>query len=149
MKEIVAVGGVVSSSSTVNTIASGFSDPICLAVDGSGNVFVADQNNSAVKVIDLSDPPSLSFPTATNAGSTDSTDGVQTVTVANSGNAVLNFPIPTGGNNPSISADFTLDSTSSGACPLTGSTKQHAGHIGGRSNLHPSDQLCTDRWRND
>ncbi len=96
---------------------------------GSGNVFVADQNNNAVEEIDLSDPPSLSFPTATNVGSTDSTDGVLTVTVANSGNAVLNFPIPASGNNPSISADFTLDSTSSGTCPLTGSTTSTPGTL--------------------
>ena len=129
VKEIVAVGGVVSSSSTVNTIGSGFSDPWGVAVDGSGNVFVADNGNSAVKEIDLSDPPSLSFPTATNVGSTDSTDGVLTVTVANSGNAVLNFPIPTSGNNPSISANFTLNSTSSGACPLTGSTTSTPGTL--------------------
>jgi hypothetical protein len=45
------------------------------------------------------------------------------VTVTNSGNDVLNFPIPTSGNNPSISANFTLDSTSSGTCPLTTGTQ--------------------------
>jgi len=38
VKEIVAVGGVVSSSSTVNTIGSGFETPNGVAVDGSGNV---------------------------------------------------------------------------------------------------------------
>jgi hypothetical protein len=48
VKEIVAVGGVVSSSSTVKTVASGFS-PYAVAVDGSGNVFVADTGNNAVK----------------------------------------------------------------------------------------------------
>ncbi len=60
--------------------------------------------------------------TATNVGSTDTTDGPQTVTVANRGNAALTFPIPTSGNNPSISADFTLDSSGSGTCPLTTGT---------------------------
>ena len=50
VKEIVAVGGVVSSSSTVNTIGSGFNIPR-VAVDGNGNVFVADLGNSAVKEI--------------------------------------------------------------------------------------------------
>jgi DNA-binding beta-propeller fold protein YncE len=128
VKEIMAVGGVVSSSSAVNTIGSGFI-PTGVAVDGSGNIFVADNGNNAVKEIDLSDPPSLSFPTATNVGSTDSTDSVRTVTVANSGNAVLKFPIPASGNSPSISADFTLDSTSSGTCPLTGSTSSTPGTL--------------------
>jgi DNA-binding beta-propeller fold protein YncE len=51
VKEIVAVNGVVSSSSTVNTINSGFSHPRGVAVDGSGNVFVADTQNKAVKEI--------------------------------------------------------------------------------------------------
>jgi hypothetical protein len=122
VKKIVAVNGVVSASSQVSTIGSGFSYPSGVAVDGSGNVFVADQNNNAVKEVDLSDPPALSFPTATSVGSTDSTDGPLTVTVANSGNAVLSFPIPETGNDPSISANFTLDSTSGDTCPLTTST---------------------------
>src|SRR4051812_32516487 len=36
---------------TVTTLGSGFSLPFGVAVDGSGNVFVADSNNSAVKEI--------------------------------------------------------------------------------------------------
>lgn len=51
VKEIVAVGGKVSSSSVVNTIGNGFSYPKGVAVDGAGNVFVADFNNNAVKEI--------------------------------------------------------------------------------------------------
>ncbi len=51
VKEIVAVGGVVSSSSTVNTVGSGFSEPFGVAVDSSGDVFVADEINNAVKEI--------------------------------------------------------------------------------------------------
>jgi hypothetical protein len=119
VSEIVAVNGVVSSSSTVDTIGSGFATPVGVAVDGSGEVFVTDVGNDTMKKIDLSDPPSLSFRTATNTGSTDTADGTLTVTVVNSGNAVLNFTVPANGNNPSISTDFTLDSTGSGTCPLT------------------------------
>jgi hypothetical protein len=51
VKEFVAVGGVVSSSSAVNTLGSGFTSPTGVAVDGSGNVFVAVQGNSQVKEI--------------------------------------------------------------------------------------------------
>ncbi len=51
VKEIVAVNGVVTSGSTVNTVGSGFYYPNDVAVDGSGDVFVADTNNSAVKEI--------------------------------------------------------------------------------------------------
>jgi hypothetical protein len=36
---------------TQSTLSSGFSEPIGVAVDGSGNVFVADFGNSAVKEI--------------------------------------------------------------------------------------------------
>ena len=108
---------MVSSSSTVNTIGSGFDTPWRCG-GWEREVFVADQEYT-VKEIDRSDPPSLSFATATNVGSTDATDGPLTVTVANSGNAALTFTVPASGNNPSISADFTLDSTGGGTCPLT------------------------------
>jgi hypothetical protein len=49
--EIVAVNGVVSSSSTVNTLAApsgGYHSPQGVAVDSSGDVFVADSFNNAV-----------------------------------------------------------------------------------------------------
>jgi sugar lactone lactonase YvrE len=46
--EIVAVNGVVSSSSVVKMIGSGFSDPQGVAVDGSGDVFVVDFGVSVV-----------------------------------------------------------------------------------------------------
>jgi sugar lactone lactonase YvrE len=51
VKEIVAVGGLVSSSSTVNAVGSGFSTPFGVAVDGSGDVFVADYGSGAVDEI--------------------------------------------------------------------------------------------------
>jgi hypothetical protein len=40
--EILAVNGSVPADPTIVPIGSGFSDPTCLAVDGAGNVFVAD-----------------------------------------------------------------------------------------------------------
>ena len=51
VKEIVAVAGEVSSSSTVNTVGAGFKNPDGVALDGSGDVFVADTGNNAVKEI--------------------------------------------------------------------------------------------------
>jgi len=37
------------ASGTVTTLSSGFSNPVAVAVDGSGNVFVADQGLNLVK----------------------------------------------------------------------------------------------------
>jgi DNA-binding beta-propeller fold protein YncE len=51
VKQIVAVNGVVSSTSIVNTVGSGFQNPTGVAADASGNVFVADTGNSEVKEI--------------------------------------------------------------------------------------------------
>jgi len=49
VKEIVAVNGVVSSSSQINTLGSGLiGASFGVAVDGAGDVFVADFGNSAV-----------------------------------------------------------------------------------------------------
>ena len=114
-----ATSGTVSSGSTVLTLSGNFNGPSGVAVDGSGNVYGADSYDSLVKEIDLSDAPSLSFASPTLVGTTD-TDGPQTVIVANSGNAVLTFPVPGSGNNPSISANFILD-RSFNTCPVTAS----------------------------
>src|SRR5258706_354912 len=38
-------------SGVVKTLGSGYNNPVGVAVDGSGNVFVADSNNNAVKEI--------------------------------------------------------------------------------------------------
>jgi hypothetical protein len=94
VKEIAAVNGVVSSSSTVNTVGSGFSLPEGVAVDGSGNVFVADTSNNVAKEINVSNPPTLTFATATNDGSTDTTDGALSVTITNDGNEPLTAVSP-------------------------------------------------------
>jgi sugar lactone lactonase YvrE len=46
-----AASGTVNASSTVNPVGNVFSNPDGVAVDGSGNVFVADSGNNVVKVI--------------------------------------------------------------------------------------------------
>ena len=86
-----------------STLGSGFSFPSGVAVDGSGNVFVADLGNNRVMKLDFANAPTLTFATPTPVGSTDTTDGPQTVTVQNIGNAPLIFPVPSVGSNPSIS----------------------------------------------
>ena len=90
--------------------ASGLDWPLSVAVDGRGNVYIADTYHRRDLKEDFSDPPSLNFTTTNN--------GPQTVTVENDGNAPLIFPVPSSGTNPSISGNFTLDSSAATACPL-------------------------------
>jgi len=107
-----------ASSSCVTTLGSGFGNPANLAVDGSGNVYIAaycipSNGCQAVKVIDRATPPALNFPTATPVGSVDTTDGTQTVQIQNIGNEALAF---TGLSYP---ADFPEASGDSSACTST------------------------------
>ncbi|MGA7524457.1 MAG: choice-of-anchor D domain-containing protein [Acidobacteriaceae bacterium] len=83
-----------------------------MAVDGSGNVYTATAGNTLQEMI-RSTPPSLTF-ASTNVGS-QSSDSPQAVTFRNIGNAPLTFPVPATGENPSVSANFTLDSSTT--CP--------------------------------
>ena len=111
--EILAVNGTIPASPTVVTLGNGFSTPYGIAVDGSGNVFVADSGNNRVVKFDFADPPTLTFAT-TNIGST-SSDSPQTVTITNTGNAELDFAVPAFGTNPSITPGFAIANTST--CP--------------------------------
>ncbi len=90
--------------------ATGLDSPLSVAVDGRGNVYIADTYHRRYLKEDFSDPPSLIFTTTNNSP--------QTVTVENVGNAPLVFPVPSAGTNPSISGNFTLDSSAATACPL-------------------------------
>jgi len=110
VKEILAVGGYT----TVNTLGSGFNYPWGVALDQSGNVFIADSDN-AIKKLDYADAPALSFATSIVEGTTDTTDGVETVTVENIGNATLSFT----SSGVSTPTDFTLDS-GEGVCASSG-----------------------------
>jgi hypothetical protein len=47
---MVAVNGTIPASNpTINTLGSGFICPVGVAVDGAGNVFVADQSSGLVQ----------------------------------------------------------------------------------------------------
>jgi len=102
-----------SSSSCVTTLGGGFSYPFGVVVDGAGNVFVGDSGTSTLYEIPLATVPSLNFASTTDG----QTSAAKVVTVANSGNAALSFPIPTTGNDPSIANYFTLG-TGGSACPV-------------------------------
>jgi sugar lactone lactonase YvrE len=114
LKESPSTSGYIES-----TIASGLSLPADVALDGGGNVYISETDSRLILKVDFADPPSLTF-ASTPVGSL-STDSPQTVTVENIGNAAMAFPIPPTGNNPSITANFSLDSGGGSACPLVGS----------------------------
>jgi hypothetical protein len=131
-KETLSASSYIQS--TISTSAINL--PYGVAVDGRGNVYFSDAGDARVLKEDFADAPSLSF-ASTAVGST-STDGPQTVTVENVGNAALSFPIPSAGNNPSVAANFTLSSKGSSACPLLNAGSSTAGTLAaGASCLLP------------
>jgi sugar lactone lactonase YvrE len=115
LKETLSAGSYTQSV-LADSANNGLTEPAGVAVDGSGNLYIVDFTNNQVLKEDFADPPSLTF-ASTAVGAT-STDSPQTVTLENGGNAALTFPIPTSGNNPSISANFTLNSSGASACPV-------------------------------
>jgi len=123
LKETLSAG-----SYTQSVIADGATNGLWgafgVAVDPSGNVYIADSDNFRILKEDFADPPSLTF-AKTAVGST-STDSPQTVTVENVGNSPLSFAIPATGNNPSIAENFTLNSSGASACQVEDSSTETA-----------------------
>ncbi len=122
-KETLVAGNYIQS--TIAT--SPLNEPLAVAADQAGNVYIGDAGTALVLKEDFADAPSLAF--ASTAGGAISSDSPQTVTVENAGNLALNFPIPSTGNNPSISANFTLNSAAPGACPLVKSGSSAMGTL--------------------
>lgn len=124
LKETLTSGSYSESLLTV----AGLNSPWGVAVDGSGNAYVSDSLSSmgSVSRLHSSIPPVLSFAHTTDMGATDTTDGPQTVTVKNIGNADLTLPAPVAGMNPSIAANYSLDTSAASACPQVSSTSSAA-----------------------
>ncbi len=104
-----------ASPSCMNTLVSNSHFTYGVALNGNGDLFVAEAlgyRAGGVREVTLATPPSLSFPTATPKGTTDTADGPQSFTIANNGNAPLTFPVPSTGSNPSVSANFAWDNSS-------------------------------------
>jgi hypothetical protein len=103
---------------------TGWSQPVTLAtpngpggmaIDAAGNVYIAVIENQLLK-LDFADVPTLNFATATNVGSTDTTDGPQNLSITNIGNEPLMFAEPTTGTNPSYPANFPENASATGLC---------------------------------
>jgi len=105
------------SSYSLSTLpATGLSSPYGVATDSLGNVYITDPGTELVTKMDFADPPSLTFD-PTTVGSV-SSDSPREITLENIGNAPLPFPAPPSGQSPSITANFTLNSLVSSACPV-------------------------------
>ena len=92
---------------------TGAATSISASLFSMGAATPIQRSNGTVQRQNLAVPPSLSFAT-TQTGS-QSSDSPQTVTLRNIGNAPLTFPVPATGVNPSVSANFTLDASTT--CP--------------------------------
>jgi hypothetical protein len=115
----VPTGGGAATAISLTVNGSGLWNPVGVAVDGAGDLFIADPGSARVVAVHRSQPPTLNFPTATYVGSTDTTDGTQTVQIQNIGNEALTLTAL------SYPADFSEASGDTSAC--TGSTSLSAG----------------------
>ncbi len=121
LREILQGSSYVES--TVSSAA--LTSPSAVAVASKGNLYIADVSSGQVLEEDYVDAPVLSFaPTAPGATSSDSP---QVITVENSGNAALNFPVPGSGTNPSIAVNFSLGGAST--CPVVNAGASSAGAL--------------------
>jgi sugar lactone lactonase YvrE len=131
-EEIPAGNGYMQSSIATSALDL----PFGLAVDGPGNLYIADASNFRVLKEEFANPPSLTF-ASTGIGST-SSDSPQIISVENVGNAALAFPVPSRGTNPTITANFTLNSSGESACPLVSAHASQPGTLAaGASCLLP------------
>ena len=118
----VAGNGTQGSAGSGPATQVSLNGPQKIVLDGKGNLYVADTKNNLIRKSDVSNP-TVTFPTSTPVGTTDTTDGPLGVVLANIGNAPLTLPPPATGTNPSVSAGFSLYTGESGACPaLTSSS---------------------------
>jgi len=111
-------GGSYVQSTVANYAGNGVLQPTGIAVDATGNIYIAQSQNFQVLKQSMSNPPSLAF-ALTVVGAT-SPDSPQMVTIENTGNAALTFPVPSSGNNPAVTGNFSLNSSAPSACPVVG-----------------------------
>lgn len=92
-------------------------DPIDVVLDSAANFYIGENyHNNRVRRVNVS-LSSLSFPTPTEVGFTDSADGSKSVVLSNAGDAPLTLAAPQTGTNPSATTtDFTFSPTNT--CPV-------------------------------
>lgn len=112
LDELLAVGGSIPASPTMVIVGSGWMSPLGMAIDGGGNIYVADSNAPAVVELVMS---AVDFESV-NVGST-------------SGTKTLTFVFDTGGSgvSPSVLTQGTagLDFADAGTGTCTANGKSH------------------------
>jgi len=88
------------------SLGTGLFAPQGVSAAPNGNIFIADLGNNRVVELAVSNPPTLTFPTLTQIGSVDTTDGGLSVQISNIGNGDLVFEVPLSGTNPYTSGGF-------------------------------------------
>jgi sugar lactone lactonase YvrE len=113
----------------VGTVArAGLITPSGVAVDGHGNLYSV-VGIGQLAIIDVSDPPSLGFPTTTTGAASSVTQ-----TVTNIGNDTLVFPTPATGTNATVTG--TAFAFGSSTCPTIGPSNDAATLAPGDSCLY-------------
>jgi sugar lactone lactonase YvrE len=107
------------SSYTQSIIVSGLDAPREVELDGSGNLYIDDINDNSVYEEPFATAPTLTFLTATDDGTTDTSDGALSVTIASTGNEPLTAISP----GLSVAADFAQ---TSGSCTASFSLAANA-----------------------
>ncbi len=100
-----------SGFGTPVTLASGLPQPQDVALDAAGNVYIASYAGGEALKLDLGDAPSPTFPTATVAGTLDTADSSQTISLLNIGNEPLTFSA-----DPSYPASFPVNTGDANLC---------------------------------
>jgi sugar lactone lactonase YvrE len=133
IRKVLSATGIIStvagtgtagySGDSVAATAAELKNPNDIAVDSSGNLYIADQANARIRRVTAAANP-IAFSTSTPMGTTDTTDGAMTLTITNNGNNALTFSTPSTGANPSISPSFTIGGNST--CPQLSTGSQGA-----------------------
>jgi len=117
-KETLSAGAYTLSVYPTGTL----NHPTTVTLDGKGNLYINNQGANNIVEEVASAPPTIAFLSSTSHGTVDLLDGALSASIVNIGNTTLNFPALASGNNPSISPNFVLDSSTDADCQQAPST---------------------------
>ncbi len=99
------------------SVAGSFCDRAGVAVDGGGDIYVADSDNNSIMEMTFSKPQTLNFATPAVDGTVDGTDFSEAISILNEGNAPLNLSSVTATTGFTAFADLNPCSTTAALAP--------------------------------